>query len=133
MLLGVDAVREFNVLRDSYGAEFGKRPGGQVVIVTQSGTNQWHGTAFEFLRNNVLELRISSTGGCSAVSTEPVGASMGGPVRKDIRFSSEITKDSGRACTRLPQRSFRSYFSRQRGSSVQPLLNLLAHAQRERP
>src|SRR5256884_9632038 len=41
MLLGVDAVREFNVLRDSYGAEFGKRPGGQVVIVTQSGANQW--------------------------------------------------------------------------------------------
>src|SRR6202007_1313576 len=55
MLLGVDAVREFNVQRDSYGAEFGKRPAGQVVIVTQSGTNQWHGTAFEFLRNNVLD------------------------------------------------------------------------------
>src|SRR6202040_1933515 len=50
MLLGVDAVREFNVRRDSYGAEFGKRPGGQVVIVTQSGSNEWHGTAFEFLR-----------------------------------------------------------------------------------
>src|SRR5260370_154388 len=54
MLLGVDAVREFNVQRDSYGAEFGKRPGGQVVIVTQSGTTQWHGTAFEVLRNNML-------------------------------------------------------------------------------
>src|SRR5437016_13143510 len=40
MLLGVDAVRVFNVLRDSYGAEFGKRPGGQVVIVTQSGAHQ---------------------------------------------------------------------------------------------
>src|SRR5206468_9322340 len=38
MLLGVDAVREFNVQRDSYGAEFGKRPGGQVLIVTQSGS-----------------------------------------------------------------------------------------------
>ena len=37
-LLGVDAVREFNVLRDSYGAEYGKRPGAQVLIVTQSGT-----------------------------------------------------------------------------------------------
>src|SRR5580704_15915518 len=44
-LLGVESVREFNVLRDSYGAEYGKRPGGQVVIVTQSGTNQWHGSA----------------------------------------------------------------------------------------
>ena len=53
-LLGVESVREFNVLRDSYGAEYGKRPGGQVVIVTQSGTNQLHGSAYEFLRNNDL-------------------------------------------------------------------------------
>src|SRR5882724_2212731 len=39
MLLGVEAVREFNVQRDNYGAEYGKRPGGQVIIVTQSGSN----------------------------------------------------------------------------------------------
>jgi hypothetical protein len=45
-LLGVEAVREFNVLRDSYGAEYGKRPGGQVIIVTQSGTNKWHGSFY---------------------------------------------------------------------------------------
>ncbi len=44
-LLGVDAVREFNVLRDSYGAEYGKHPGAQVLIATQSGTNQLHGSA----------------------------------------------------------------------------------------
>ena len=54
-LLGVDAVREFNVLRDSYGAEYGKHPGGQVNIVTQSGTNELHGSAYEFLRNNALD------------------------------------------------------------------------------
>jgi len=53
-LLGVDAVREFNLLTDSYGAEYGKRPGAQVLIVTQSGTNQLHGSLFEFPRNNVL-------------------------------------------------------------------------------
>ena len=47
-MLGVDAVREFNLLRDTYGAEYGKHPGGQVTIVTQSGTNQWHGSAFEY-------------------------------------------------------------------------------------
>src|SRR5579864_138163 len=52
-LLGVDAVREFNLLRDSYGAEYGKRPGAQVLIVTQSGTNQLHGSVYEFLRNNI--------------------------------------------------------------------------------
>ena len=44
-LIGVEAVREFNLLRDDYGAEYGKHPGGQVNIVTQSGTNQWHGSA----------------------------------------------------------------------------------------
>ena len=54
-LLGIDAVREFNLLRDTYGAEYGKHPGGQVIIVTQSGTNQWHGSTFEFLRNNALD------------------------------------------------------------------------------
>src|SRR5262249_18024615 len=47
-LLGVEAVREFNVLSDTYGADYGKRAGGQITIVTASGTNQVHGSAFEF-------------------------------------------------------------------------------------
>src|SRR5258708_40125609 len=87
MLLGVDAVREFSVQRDSYGAEFGKRPGGQVVIVTQSGTNQWHGTAFEFLRNNVLySPNFFDQGDAPPFRRNQFGASMGGPVRKDKSF-----------------------------------------------
>ena len=45
-LLGVDAVREFNVLPHSYGAEYGKRAGGQISVVTNSGTNQLHGNVF---------------------------------------------------------------------------------------
>jgi hypothetical protein len=87
MLLGVDAVREFNVQRDSYGAEFGKRPGGQVVIVTQSGTNQWHGTAFEFLRNNVLDApNFFDQGNAPPFRRNQFGASMGGPIQKDKTF-----------------------------------------------
>src|SRR5207249_7993233 len=50
-LLGVDAVREFNVLGHTYGAEYGKRAGAQVTIVTTSGTNQWRGAVFEYLRH----------------------------------------------------------------------------------
>jgi len=97
MLLGVDAVREFNVQRDSYGAEFGKRPGGQVVIVTQSGTNQWHGTAFEFLRNNVLDAPNFFDQGDAP------------PFRREIRrFCSATTRDSGRACIRPRRPSFRT-------------------------
>ena len=72
-LLGVDAVREFNVLRDSYGAEYGKHPGAQVLIVTQSGTNNWHGSAYEFLRNNDLDSRnFFDIHGRAAVSAQSV-------------------------------------------------------------
>jgi len=53
-LLGIDAVREFNVLTDAYSAEYGKRAGAQVTAVTQSGSNQLHGSLFEFLRNSAL-------------------------------------------------------------------------------
>src|SRR5258708_8991387 len=50
-LLGVDAVREFAVVKDSYGAEYGKRPGAQVNIVTPSGTTHLHANVYDFLRN----------------------------------------------------------------------------------
>src|SRR5438132_7120236 len=56
-VLGVDAVREFNVVEHTYGAEWGKRAGAQVSIVTTSGTNQVHGDVFEYLRNSVLDAR----------------------------------------------------------------------------
>ena len=49
-LLGVEAVREYNVLQNSYGAEYGKRAGAQVTVVSSSGTNQWHADLFEYLR-----------------------------------------------------------------------------------
>ena len=54
-LLGVEAVREYNVLEHTYGAEYGKRAGGQITVVTSSGTNQWHGDVFEYLRNSALD------------------------------------------------------------------------------
>ena len=56
-LLGIDAVREFNVLTGAYPAEYGKRAGAQVAIVTQSGSNTLHGSLFEFLRNSALDAR----------------------------------------------------------------------------
>ena len=87
MLLGVDAVREFNVQRDSYSAEFGKRPGAQVVIVTQSGSNQWHGTAYEFLRNNALDAPNSfDQGSAPPFQRNQFGASIGGPLHHDKTF-----------------------------------------------
>ncbi|MCU1306957.1 MAG: TonB-dependent receptor, partial [Acidobacteriaceae bacterium] len=87
MLLGVDAVREFNVLRDSYSAEFGKHPGAQVSIITQSGTSQWHGSAFEFLRNNALDApNFFDQGSAPPFQRNQFGASLGGPIRKGNTF-----------------------------------------------
>jgi hypothetical protein len=87
MLLGVDAVREFNVQRDSYSAELGKRPGGQVIIVTRSGSNQWHGAAFEFLRNNALDApNFFDQGSAPPFQRNQFGSSIGGPLRSDKSF-----------------------------------------------
>ncbi len=86
-LLGVDAVREFNVLRDSYSAEYGKRPGAQVLIVTQSGTNAFHGSLYEFLRNNALDARnFFDPPSVPGFQRNQFGAALGGPLRKDKTF-----------------------------------------------
>ncbi len=85
-LLGVDAVREFNLLRDTYGAEYGKRPGGQVSIITQSGTNDWHGSAFEFLRNSDLDARNFFDHAIPHFARNQFGGSLGGPIQKDKTF-----------------------------------------------
>jgi len=86
-LLGVDAVREFNLVRDTYGAEYGKHPGGQVSIVTQSGTNQWHGSIFEYLRNNALDApNYFDQGSAPPFQRNQFGGSMGGPIQKDKTF-----------------------------------------------
>jgi len=86
-LLGVDAVREFNVVSDTYGATYGKRDGAQVSIVTTSGTNQLHGTAFEFLRNSVLDARnYFDQGSIPEFQRNQFGGSLGGPIRTNKLF-----------------------------------------------
>jgi hypothetical protein len=89
-VLGVEAVREFNVVEHTYGAEWGKRAGGQISIVTTSGTNQVHGDVFEYLRNSVLDarnffdypigLRIPP------LKRNQFGGALGGPLKKDKLF-----------------------------------------------
>ncbi|HUA21341.1 MAG TPA: carboxypeptidase-like regulatory domain-containing protein [Bryobacteraceae bacterium] len=86
-LLGVDAVREFNVVTDTYGAEYGKRPGAQVSIVTASGTNQLHGTVYEFLRNSDLDARnFFDQGAIPQFQRNVFGGALGGPLKHDKLF-----------------------------------------------
>ena len=86
-LLGVDAVREFAVQTDSYGAEYGKRPGAQVSIVTASGTDALHGSVYEFLRNHVFDARnLFDFGSIPQFQRNEFGGSLGGPIKKDKSF-----------------------------------------------
>ena len=86
-LLGIDAVREFNVETDTYGVEYGKRAGAQVTVVTQSGTNTLHGTLFEFIRNSALDARnFFDQGNTPPFRRNQFGGALGGPLKKNRAF-----------------------------------------------
>src|SRR5437867_4469509 len=85
-LLGVEAVREYNVLEHRYGAEYGKRAGGQVSIVTSSGTNQWHGDLFEYLRRDALDAKNYFEDKKGPFKRNQFGGTIGGPLKKDKMF-----------------------------------------------
>ena len=87
-LLGVEAVREFNVVSDTYGANYGKRDGAQVSIITASGGNQVHGSAYEFFRNSALDARnYFDRAQIPPFGRNDFGAALGGPVRHDKVFA----------------------------------------------
>src|SRR5438046_2086257 len=85
-----DAVQEFAVQTSVATAEFGRGTGGQVSIVTKSGSNQFHGTAFEYLRNSVLDAADFFTnknhGTKNPLHRNQYGATLGGPIYRDKMF-----------------------------------------------
>jgi hypothetical protein len=85
-----DAVQEFRVITNSYSAEYGRFAGGVVDVVSKSGTNQWRGSLFEFIRNDVLNAN-RWTPGISILQKEALrrnqfGGTFGGPVIRDKTF-----------------------------------------------
>ena len=86
-LLGVEAVREFNVVSDTYGAGYGKRQGAQISIVTASGTNHLHGSVYDFVRHSALDARnYFDQAQKPAFQRSNFGAALGGPLRQDKLF-----------------------------------------------
>jgi len=85
--LGVDAIQEFSVITSNYSAEYGYTSGGVVNAITKSGTNQLHGSAFEFIRNNVLDAAnfFENANGQKRAPfrRNQFGGSAGGPILKD--------------------------------------------------
>ncbi|MEW5974662.1 MAG: carboxypeptidase regulatory-like domain-containing protein [Acidobacteriota bacterium] len=86
LLVGVETVREFRVLTSNFGAEYGRAVGGVFLAVTKSGTNDLHGSAFEFLRNDVLDTRNFFDREKPAFKRNQFGFSAGGPLRKNRTF-----------------------------------------------
>ncbi|HWF40147.1 MAG TPA: TonB-dependent receptor, partial [Candidatus Acidoferrales bacterium] len=85
--MGVDAIREFTVLTNSFSAEYGRSAGGVVNSVLKSGTNQIHGGGFYFLRNSALDARnYFDPAQIPAFRRNQFGASVGGPIKKDKLF-----------------------------------------------
>jgi hypothetical protein len=86
-LIGVDAVREFELVKDTYGAEYGKRPGAQVSIVTANGTNDLHGSIYEFVRNSAMDARnFFDQSDIPPFERNVFGGALGGPIVKDKTF-----------------------------------------------
>jgi len=82
----VDAVEEFKVQSGTMSAEYGFTAGGAINLVTKSGTNQFHGTLYEFLRNDKLDARNTFAARKLPLRYNQFGASLGGPVIKDRTF-----------------------------------------------
>src|SRR5262249_61256959 len=82
----VDAVQEFKVQSGSISAEFGFTGGGIINVVTKSGTNQIHGSAYEFFRNSSMDARNSFSTTNPPFRYNQFGAGAGGPVVHDRTF-----------------------------------------------
>jgi hypothetical protein len=88
-LVSADAMQEFRIQTSTYAPEFGRTPGASISILTKSGTNQFHGTAFNYLRNDILDAR-------NFFNTKPqpqpplrqndFGGTLGGPLRRNKTF-----------------------------------------------
>ena len=85
--LGTDAVAEFSVLTTNYSAEYGRTSGGVISAVTKSGTNQFHGSAYEFVRNDAFDARnFFDPATIPTFRRNQYGGSLGGPIQKDKTF-----------------------------------------------
>ena len=135
-LVSVDAMQEFRIQTSSFAPEFGRTPGGQISIVTRSGTNAFHGTLFEYFRNDALDAKDWFVNFNGLPKPEQrlndFGGVLGGPVRKTRRSSSSPTKGCGCASHR---RSRPPSQTPRRGSRLQshaPLPERVSASERRR-
>ena len=86
ILPSIDAIQEFKVLSYNYSAEYGMRAGPTVLLTTKSGSNQFHGSVFEFFRNTKLDARSYFAAFREQFNLNQFGFALGGPIKKDKTF-----------------------------------------------
>ena len=86
ILSSIDSIQEFKVLTYNYSAEWGTRGGPTVLVTTKSGTDQFHGSVYEFLRNTDLDARSFFATSTEKFNLNQFGFSLGGPIKKDKTF-----------------------------------------------
>ncbi len=82
----LDSIEEFRIITNNFDAEYGNYSGGQINVVTKSGTNNFHGSGFEFLRNTALDATQYFTDSVPVFRQNQFGSTFGGPIRKDKTF-----------------------------------------------
>jgi hypothetical protein len=86
-LPSIDSIAEFKLLTGIFPAEYGHSSGSQVIVITKAGTNQYHGTAFEFVRNQIFDAKNYFAGASQpAYKRNQFGGTVGGPIRKNKTF-----------------------------------------------
>jgi Carboxypeptidase regulatory-like domain len=86
ILSSIDSIQEFKVLTYDYSAEYGTRAGPTVLLTTKSGTNDFHGTLYEFLRNTSLDAKSFFATSTEKFNLNQYGGAIGGPIRKNKTF-----------------------------------------------
>jgi hypothetical protein len=86
ILSSIDSIQEFKVLTYNYSAEYGTRAGPTVLLTTKSGTNDFHGSLYEFFRNTDLDARSFFATSTEKFNLNQFGGSLGGPIRKGKTF-----------------------------------------------
>ena len=82
----LDSIQELRILTSNFDAEYGNYSGGQIVVVTKSGTNELHGSAFEYLRNTGLDARNYFSSQRAKYDRNQAGGTLGGPIRRNRAF-----------------------------------------------
>src|SRR5271167_3300713 len=86
ILSSIDSIQEFKVLTYTYSAEYGTRAGPTVLVTTKSGTNDFHGSLYEFFRNTDLDAKSYFANSIEKFNLNQFGGSVGGPIRKNKTF-----------------------------------------------